>query len=72
MSNNLYLGIIVNSNSNGVKIYKLKLEKGNKATDWTPAPEDKQDRLQDITGNIGVGKQDASATEKLDVNGNLS
>ena len=32
---------------------------------------DKQDNLQDITGNIGVGKTDASATEKLDVNGNV-
>ena len=31
----------------------------------------KQDRLQDITGNIGIGKSDASATEKLDVNGNI-
>ena len=31
----------------------------------------KQDRLQDITGNVGVGKTDASATEKLDVNGNV-
>lgn len=50
---------------------KEKLEKGNKATDWTPAPEDKQDRLQNITGNVGVGKTDVSATEKLDVNGNV-
>lgn len=24
----------------GFKVYNLKLEKGNKATDWTPAPED--------------------------------
>ena len=31
----------------------------------------KQDRLQDVTTNIGVGKTDASATEKLDVNGNI-
>ena len=31
----------------------------------------KQDKLQDTTGNIGVGKTDASATEKLDVNGNV-
>ena len=31
----------------------------------------KQDRLQDVTGNIGVGKPDASATEKLEVNGNV-
>ena len=31
----------------------------------------KQDKLQDTTGNIGVGKIDTSATEKLDVNGNV-
>ena len=31
----------------------------------------KQDRLQNVTGNIGVGKTDASATEKLDVNGRV-
>ena len=31
----------------------------------------KQDNLQNITGNIGVGKTDVSATEKLDVNGNV-
>ena len=47
MSNNLDLGIIVNSNYNGVKIYKLKLEKGNKATDWTPAPEDVEQQIKD-------------------------
>ena len=57
------------NSTNTIKCWEVKVEKGNKATDWTPAPEDKQDRLQDITGNIGVGKSDASATEKLDVNG---
>lgn len=31
----------------------------------------KQDRLQSVTGNIGVGKTDASATEKLDVVGRV-
>ena len=31
----------------------------------------KQDRLQNVTGNIGVGKTDVSATEKLDVNGTV-
>ena len=31
----------------------------------------KQDRLQNISGNIGVGKTDTSATEKLEVNGNV-
>ena len=63
---------IANETGVGTSIFKrFKLEKGNKATDWTPAPEDKQNRLQDVTTNIGVGKPDASATEKLDVNGNV-
>lgn len=31
----------------------------------------KQGILQSVTGNTGVGKTDASATEKLDVNGNV-
>ena len=38
---------------------------------WLNRINAKQDRLQDITGYIGVGKTDASATEKLDVNGNV-
>ena len=38
---------------------------------WINRINAKQDRLQDVTGNIGVGKTDASATEKLDVNGNV-
>ena len=38
---------------------------------WLDRIKSKQDRLQDVTGNIGVGKTDASATEKLDVNGNV-
>lgn len=35
-----------------VYLKKIKLEKGNKATDWTPAPED-------IQNDIGNGKQEA-------------
>ena len=38
---------------------------------WLNRINAKQDRLQDITGYIGVGKTDSSATEKLDVNGNV-
>lgn len=41
------------------------------STSTQTALNSKQDRLQDITGNVGVGKTDASATEKLDVNGNV-
>lgn len=71
MEVNLYFGAHYATNTYQYEYSKPKLERGNKATDWTPAPEDKQDRLQDITGNVGVGKTDASATEKLDVNGNV-
>ena len=38
---------------------------------WLDRINSKQDRLQNVTGNIGVGKTDVSATEKLDVNGNI-
>ena len=31
----------------------------------------KQNKLETVSGNTGVGKTDASATEKLDVNGNV-
>lgn len=39
-----------NNNPNfGVKIEELKLEKGNKPTDWTPAPEDTQSQIDNIS-----------------------
>src|SRR5699024_6259422 len=43
MDNNgvlLYAGLSGNTRGNGVIFRNIKLEKGNKATDWTPAPED--------------------------------
>lgn len=46
-----------NNNPNfGVKIEELKLEKGNKATDWTPAPEDVS---QDATNKASQALTDA-------------
>ena len=40
-----------------MNVTRIKLEKGNKATDWTPAPEDKQDRLTNpITGTGTINK----------------
>lgn len=32
--------------------YDIKLEKGNKATDWTPAPEDVEDDISDLSGRM--------------------
>ena len=46
----LYLFIIGNDNGNRINtIRRIKLEKGDKVTDWTPAPED----ILDSTINIG-------------------
>nr|WP_288808673.1 tail fiber domain-containing protein [uncultured Anaerostipes sp.] len=44
----------VNQYSNGtdaytIHLWDIKLEKGSKATDWTPAPEDTQSRIDNIT-----------------------
>lgn len=32
--------------------FRIKLEKGNKATDWTPAPEDVDSSLNDLNNNL--------------------
>ena len=47
---------IANQTGVGTSIFKrFKLEKGNKATDWTPAPEDEQYRFSYIKRQIKVG-----------------
>lgn len=38
--------------SNTVQYKELKLEKGNKATDWTPAPEDVDSQITTINSNV--------------------
>lgn len=42
--------------SNG---YKVKLEKGNKATDWTPAPEDTEEKITELNTKYTEVKQTA-------------
>ena len=37
----------INSEGNTFKLANLKIEKGNKATDWSPAPEDLQEEIKD-------------------------
>jgi len=45
-----YTGLIIrkNDNSNTIYIRNIKLEKGTIATDWTPAPEDIFDRIDNV------------------------
>lgn len=58
ISNDSYFYMsIVNlvSNTNAVAKYaNLKMEKGNKATDWTPAPEDIQSELNTSISNLNT------------------
>ena len=55
----IYAGEAGSTRGNGMKLSKVKLEKGNKATDWTPAPED-------INKDISQAKTDAISTASSD------
>ncbi|AHG87313.1 Phage-related protein, tail component [Bibersteinia trehalosi USDA-ARS-USMARC-190] len=52
-----------------VEYRKIKLEKGNIATDWTPAPEDSEQNLADISAELTAyksaqaNKENATATQ---------
>ena len=57
-----------NSTSGGMTIGRVKVEIGNKATDWTPAPEDAQDYTDNAVNSIEVGGRNIlknSDTSKL-------
>ncbi|MDK0668824.1 phage tail spike protein [Clostridium perfringens] len=55
----LIAGRLVDTNSS-IKLYGFKFEKGNKATDWTPSPEDLN---QAIVENISVVNEKISSVE---------
>lgn len=48
-----------------MSFYGLKLEKGNIATDWTPAPQDIETNLNDKVNNIQVGGTNLIRGSKL-------
>lgn len=55
-----------NAGSRGICIRNIKLEKGNKATDWTPAPEDTAtdvDNLQETVNNYAGYEERITAAE---------
>lgn len=61
----LYAGLAGATRDQGVIFREIKIEKGNKATDWTPAPEDLQEEITVTTNkvsNIETKLDDITAT----------
>ena len=53
-----------NFSSNAILyIDKVKLEKGNKATDWTPAPEDIEEDLSNVEKRVTSAEQKLTSTQ---------
>ena len=49
-----------------VTIEKIKLEKGNKATDWSPAPEDVENQIANINSDLEIIRRNAKRIEDLE------
>lgn len=48
-----YVRLIAYFSGEGIVSFrKIKLEKGNKATDWSPAPEDTDEAISDVSGRV--------------------
>lgn len=60
----MQFGVEPNNIGGNVWICGLKLEKGNKATDWTPAPEDVDSDISTAKADA-ISKANASTDEKL-------
>lgn len=69
----VYAGLKGGTQGNKVTLHHYQLEKGNKATDWAPAPEDFASQT-DITasiGNIHLGVKNADGSSSIfNMNGN--
>ena len=65
-STNTYLNVYAFTNSQtGIStINKIKLEKGNVTTDWTEAPEDTQDKIDDKANNSDLTSTIQTITEE--------
>ena len=64
-----YIYVYVGDVAGQVYISNLKLEKGNKATDWTPAPEDQAtaDDIEDLQESMtGMGEQIAESESEIE------
>ncbi len=64
-----------NNTLNSYQLRRVKLERGNKATDWTPAPEDTQESIDTSVGEVNaslVATEDSLSQQIQDTNNGLS
>ncbi|MHC3377746.1 alanine-zipper protein [Ligilactobacillus equi] len=54
--------IIYSNTKHTVYVRKIQLEKGNKATDWSPAPEDVEGKINGVQNNLTSYKVEVSNT----------
>ena len=59
----LYIYISESATAYSYEIHDLKLEKGNKATDWTPAPEDIEEDLSAVEKRVTSAEQKLTSTQ---------
>ena len=59
----LLFRVICDLSTGDVTVKNIKLEKGNKATDWTPAPEDTQSDIDDVTNALTNTRGDVSSLQ---------
>lgn len=60
----VYSGIAGKTAGNAIDIIEAKLEKGNKATDWTPAPEDVDAAINTVSSELTEFKQTTASKDQ--------
>ena len=59
----IYAGVAGKTHGNGIIIRNVKVEKGNKATDWTPAPEDVEANINNLEDTMNGAFKDGLLSE---------
>ncbi|WP_077301561.1 phage tail spike protein [Virgibacillus pantothenticus] len=60
----VYAGLAGSTRGNGLTVHEAKLEKGNKPTDWTPAPEDTDRKIESVEHYASEIEQTAKGIEQ--------
>lgn len=71
LANEKDLKILSGEGNTNSLIYAIKLERGSNKTDWSPAPEDVDYKIQEVTAQIKVS-EDSIMTEVKNIDGKVS